>query len=197
MALSVVIFTQIIQLCTTIFLIILSSIVTKSYVDFTISAFWIYIILCVIFLPLIMVVIYRPLYRWVSLKIVYYYHQIKPLFVYLLHTPSKLFVGWFGTIIMTMGYASCFYFTLYAFTDQFSFPLICLAFITANHVGSSVPSPGGIGGVELALSGALRLIGVTSSIAVSTAVLYRVICFWIRIPIGWIAWNYCKRKGLL
>lgn len=72
---------------------------------------------------------------------------------------------------------TCFYFTLYAFTDEVSFPLSCLAFITANQVGTGIPSPGGIGGVELALSGALRLVGVSASIALSTAILYRVISF--------------------
>lgn len=59
---------------------------------------------------------------------------------------------------------TCFYFTIYVFTDEVSFPLSCLAFITANQVGTGIPSPGGIGGVELALSGALRL-SVSASIA--------------------------------
>ena len=119
------------------------------------------------------------------------------MFKWIIKNPKRLIIGWVGTLIMTLGYATCFYFVLCAFQPDNSYYLTSLAFITANQIGSSVPSPGGIGGVELALSSALSLIGVSTSVAISTALLYRVISFWIRIPIGWVALNYCQKKNLL
>lgn len=194
---ATVILTQIVQLFTTVLLIVLASFLTTSKVDFALFLKLVLVGLGVIVALAFLLLICPPLHRFVSGKVKYYYRQVKPRLVWVLANPRRLFVGWVGTVLMTMGYATCFYFVLCAFTSDVSYSLSSLTFITANQVGSSVPSPGAIGGVELALSGALRLIGVSTSIAVSTAVLYRVICFWIRIPFGWVALNYCQRKGLL
>ena len=60
-----------------------------------------------------------------------------------------------------------------------------------------VPSPGGIGPVEAALTGGLVIAGVPSSIAFSTAVLYRLFTFWGRVPIGWVALQIAQKRNIV
>jgi uncharacterized protein (TIRG00374 family) len=60
-----------------------------------------------------------------------------------------------------------------------------------------VPSPGGIGPVEAALTGGLTLARVPYSIAFSTALLYRLVTFWGRVPLGWIAMRVCQRRDVI
>ncbi len=199
MALSVaiVIFSQTIPLFTLVSLILIACIVSSSYPEFSLP--WGAIAIGVGFFVLVVLSIfaYPPFYNWFKTKLSSYYAQVKPLFTWVLKDPKRLLFGVLGSLIVTLGYATSFYFVLCAFTSNYSYASIFIAFVTANQVGSSLPSPGGIGGVELALSGALRIIGISTGIAVSTVLLYRVISFWIRIPLGWIALQYCQKKDLL
>jgi uncharacterized protein (TIRG00374 family) len=71
-------------------------------------------------------------------------------------------------------------------------------FLTGSAVGSVVPTPGGLGAVEVALSGALNAIAqVPTAYAVSAVLLFRLLTFWLPIPFGWAAMNYLQRKGAL
>lgn len=138
-----------------------------------------------------------PLRKWFALKVSPYFELALPRFMWLIKNPKKLVIGLLGNVLFTLSYALCFYFALCAFDTSFSFPLVAVAFSTAWQVGSFAPTPGAIGAMELALSGALHLIGVSTAYALSTAVLYRLISFWIRIPAGWLALHYCQKKNLL
>jgi len=62
-------------------------------------------------------------------------------------------------------------------------------------VGSIVPSPGGIGPVELALTAGLAAAGVPYGVALSTAIVYRLVTFWIPIPVGWLSLQRLQKVG--
>ncbi len=77
------------------------------------------------------------------------------------------------------------------------FPL-AVVYLTGSALGSLVPTPGGIGAVELALSGGLSTIAhVPLAYATSAVLLFRLLTFWLPIPIGWGAMNYLQRKDAL
>jgi len=58
------------------------------------------------------------------------------------------------------------------------------------QIGASLPiTPGGLGVVEGTLSVALVAYGMPASTAVAAVLLYRIISFWILVPIGWAAWG--------
>ncbi|MDR0591832.1 MAG: lysylphosphatidylglycerol synthase domain-containing protein, partial [Bifidobacteriaceae bacterium] len=65
-----------------------------------------------------------------------------------------------------------------------------LVFLIGNTAGSAAPTPGGLGGVEIALTAGLRAVGVATATAASAAVLFRAITYWARVPIGWIAFRH-------
>jgi uncharacterized membrane protein YbhN (UPF0104 family) len=49
--------------------------------------------------------------------------------------------------------------------------------------------------VEIALTAGLRAIGVATATAASAALLFRVITYWFRVPIGWVAFRYLSKRG--
>lgn len=123
--------------------------------------------------------------------------QIWPRMIWLGTHPRRILLGFAGSILMTASFVACFGFALQAF--GYTLPLITLAltYLLANSVGSAVPSPGGIGPVEAALTGGLALAGIPYSVAFSAAVLYRFFTFWGRVPLGWIALRIAGRKNII
>jgi putative heme transporter len=96
---------------------------------------------------------------------------------------------------------------------NWAFDLLCLAF-SIKAAGAHVPwwgivlawaagtggaslnlTPGGLGVVEAALTGALVAIGVPARQALTAVLLYRAISFWLAIAIGWpIYWRLRREQ---
>jgi uncharacterized membrane protein YbhN (UPF0104 family) len=122
--------------------------------------------------------------------------QIWPRVVWVLGRPKRLIFALLGAAIQFGGYVMAFWAALVSFglTDL---PIsdLALVFLVGNTAGSAAPTPGGLGGVEIALTAGLRAIGVATATAASAAVLFRVITYWARVPIGWMAFRYLSKKG--
>ena len=94
---------------------------------------------------------------------------------------------------------------------NWAFDLLCLAF-SIKAAGAQVPwwgivlawaagsggaslnlTPGGLGVVEVALTGALVALGVPSTQALTAVLVYRAITFWLAIVVGWpIYWQLSR-----
>ena len=99
---------------------------------------------------------------------------------------------------MTLGYLGAFYASLAAFGRELSLIDLALIYLVGNAAGAIVPSPGGLGPVELALIGGLTTTGnVPGAIATSVVVLFRALTFWARIPLGWLAMRKLQKTGEL
>ena len=73
-----------------------------------------------------------------------------------------------------------------------------VVYLTGSALGSIVPTPGGLGAVEIALSGGLTTIAhVPGAYALSAVLLFRLITFWLPIPIGWVALSSLQRHDAL
>lgn len=84
-----------------------------------------------------------------------------------------------------------------AFGNRLPIPQLTVTFLTANTLGSVIPTPGGLGPVEAALTGGLQVAGIPGAIALSTAMLYRLLTYWLRVPFGWVALKYLQRKNTI
>jgi uncharacterized protein (TIRG00374 family) len=71
---------------------------------------------------------------------------------------------------------------------------IGVVYLTGSALGSIIPTPGGLGAVEAALTAGLTAAGVPGGVAVSAVLLFRLITFWLPVPVGWAALNYLERK---
>ena len=72
--------------------------------------------------------------------------------------------------------------------------LVLLAYVTASLLGMIPATPGGLGFVEAGLVGTLALAGVSAGDAVVATLSYRLVSFWLPIPIGGVAYVWYRRR---
>ena len=122
--------------------------------------------------------------------------QTWPRLSQVLGQPWRLGLGLGGNLLMTVGYVGAFYASLEAFGQSVAIIDLTIAFFLGSAVGAIIPTPGGVGPVELALTAALTTtVGVPYGIAFSAVIIYRFITHFMNIPLGLVAMKYLERKG--
>lgn len=111
--------------------------------------------------------------------------------------PRRLAMGLGGNLMLTLGYGVALYASVAAVGAEIPLATATLIYVSGNAVGSIVPTPGGLGAVEAALTAGLTAAGVPGGEAFTAVILFRLITFWLPIPVGWFAWNRLQRAGAL
>ena len=110
--------------------------------------------------------------------------------------PSRIAAAVAGHLTVTMGFAGTLGAAVAAFGGSASLLLLTLVVVGSSAVAGAVPVPGGIGAAEAALTtGLVTVVGIDPATALSAALLYRLVTFWSRVPIGWIALVQLRRVG--
>jgi glycosyltransferase 2 family protein len=124
--------------------------------------------------------------------------QVIPRLLDIAQRPAKLAEGVGGALLVTFGYILCLQVSVLAVGAHAAFFAVAVVFLTGQAIGSVVPTPGGLGAIEIALSGALTTIGhVPGAFALSAVLLFRLLTFWLPIPIGYLAIKYLQRQDAL
>ncbi len=89
---------------------------------------------------------------------------------------------------VSLSYIVCLYLCMKAFGIPLGFGEAVLVYASAVIAKSAVPTPGGLGPLEIAMVSTLVSIGVGSAEAASVVVLYRLATFWFPIPFS--VWAY-------
>ena len=121
--------------------------------------------------------------------------QTWPRLSQVLGQPWRLGLGLGGNLLMTVGYIGAFYASLEAFGQPVAIVDLAIVFFLGNAVGAIIPTPGGVGPVEVALTAALTSVGVNGGIALSAVIIYRLITHFMNIPLGYFSMKYLERKG--
>ena len=79
--------------------------------------------------------------------------------------------------------------SLYAVGARARPSMVLLAYVIALGLALIPITPGGLGFVEAGLTTILVLAGVSADQAVLGTLLYRLISFWLPIPVGALAWT--------
>jgi glycosyltransferase 2 family protein len=111
--------------------------------------------------------------------------------------PAKLAQGIGGTLLLTTAYILCLAASARALGASVPLASIAVVYLTGSALGSIVPTPGGLGAVEAALSAGLTAAGLPGATAISTVLLFRTLTFWLPVPVGWGALGYLQRKQTL
>lgn len=196
-AVATVTLVQISQFLTSVILLLTVAVVTGTSLSLpTIPAalIWVVVALVAIILALLAVPQVR---RWIWAKAKPTWDQVYPQLVWVVAHPKELLIALGGNLLMNLGYIGAFATALMAFNYSLSPITITMTYLISNTLGSVVPAPGGIGPVEAALTGGLQVAGIPTAVAISTAVIFRVVTFYGRIPFGWIAMHYSQKKGLI
>lgn len=135
--------------------------------------------------------------KWVWGKLGPFWNQMYPQLLWVIGHPKELLVALGGNLITNLGFIGAFAAALAAFGHTLSPMTITITYLVSNTLGSVIPAPGGIGPVEAALTGGLQVAGIPPAIALSTAVVYRLVTFYGRIPFGWLALRLSQRKDLI
>jgi glycosyltransferase 2 family protein len=119
--------------------------------------------------------------------------QVLPRLLEIAQRPTKLAEGVGGALLLSISYIFCLATCVAAFGGSVSIAKIGFVYLTGSALGSIIPTPGGLGAVEFALTAGLTTAGVASGTALSAVLLFRLLTFWLPVPIGWLAFNYLER----
>ena len=135
--------------------------------------------------------------KWIWAKVQPTFRQVWPRLIWITSSPRRMALTTVGCLMQTGLQVAAFYCALAAFGYHLPIATITVTFLVSNTLGSMIPTPGGLGPVEAALTAGLQVAGVPGAIALSGALLYRLLTFWMRAPIGWLAMRYLQRRDVL
>ncbi|MFC4629461.1 flippase-like domain-containing protein [Promicromonospora alba] len=195
MAVATVALVQVSQFVVTVLLLVALSIFTGSGALVELPSPAVLITLAGIAVVVVATLLVPPVRRWGMGYIGPRLRQVWPRLAQMLSHPGRLALGVAGNLIMTLGYIIALWCCLAAFGQSLSLVDIALVNLVGNALGALIPTPGGLGGVEGALTAGLTAAGVPATIAFSATILYRLCTYWGRVPMGWLAMKYLERKG--
>jgi uncharacterized membrane protein YbhN (UPF0104 family) len=115
----------------------------------------------------------------------------------LVSSPVKMLVLFVGAMLLQVGYITALYCSVRALGGDVGFTTIGLIYLTVGSAASVAPTPGGVGAVEAVLLAALTGVGVAAAPALAAVFLYRLVTFWVPIPIGGLAMRWLVSRDLL
>jgi glycosyltransferase 2 family protein len=164
----------------------------------------------IILILLALAIACNGLRRYASARLRPFFAGTLPRLLDVAQNPRKLATGLGATIALSLLYSVCLWASVHGLHAEFSgngnavasiqnfgFAGAVVVFLTAQAAGNLVPTPGGIGGVEVALIGALELSGVDAAVAPAAVLLFRLITCYLRVLPGWAAFVHLQRKGML
>ena len=123
--------------------------------------------------------------------------QVLPRLLEVAQQPRKLAEGVGGEVLLSLAYIGCLAACVQAFHGSVAIASIAVVYLTGSALGSIIPTPGGLGAVEAALTAGLVAAGLHGTEAASAVLLFRLLTFWLPVPFGWAALNYLERQQAL
>lgn len=188
---------QISQVLTSILLLIGLIALTGTSVSLPTPSMTIIWVIAAVFAVLAGLLAIPKIRNWAWAKSKELWSQIRPQMLWLAGHPGDLVIALLGNLLMNVGFVGAFAASLLAFDYHLGILTVTVTFLVANSIGAVVPSPGGIGTIEAALTAGLQVAGVPPAAAVSAAVLFRLVTFYGRIPFGWLALHYIQKKNIV
>ena len=112
--------------------------------------------------------------------------------------PVKVVQLFGGALFSKLTTILAFTVSVHAFgVDGLAFATLALAFMTANTIASVAPTPGGVGAIEAALVAVLTGLGVDPAAALSIVLVFRLITYWMPVPVCWFFLGQVRRSGIV
>jgi undecaprenyl-diphosphatase len=110
--------------------------------------------------------------------------------------PVRVLAAVLTSALLTISNVWCLQFCLQATGINLPFTTTLLIFTFGVGLGTAVPTPGGLGGVEAGLVAGLVAYDVAGAPALAAVVLYRLISYWFALATGALAFVYCRQRSL-
>src|SRR5215510_8039223 len=158
---------------------------------------WVYLVIAGLVVIVLAVIAIPAGRRLLRARLAPVLGQVVPRLLAVMQQPRKLAEGIGGTLLLTAAYIFCLDACIRALGGSVPLASTAVVYLTGAALGSAVPTPGGLGAVEAALSAALTAAGLPGATSVSAVLLFRTITFWLPIPVGWGAFNYLERHDYI
>jgi glycosyltransferase 2 family protein len=158
---------------------------------------WVYIAVAAVVVVALIVLAFPGGRRLLRSRLAPALGQVIPRLLDIAQRPVKLIEGIGGALLLSFAYILCLEASVLALGGSAPFASIAVVYLTGSALGSAVPTPGGIGAVEAALSAGLTAAGLPGITAVSAVLLFRLVTFWLPVPLGWVALTYLQRRDAL
>ncbi|MHB1474677.1 MAG: lysylphosphatidylglycerol synthase transmembrane domain-containing protein [Dermatophilaceae bacterium] len=123
--------------------------------------------------------------------------RVVPRVVAIFQDPRKVVTLFSGALLLDMSFVAALTCATRAFGATPAIASVAVVYFAGAIIGSAVPTPGGLGGVEAALTAGLVAVGMNVSVAVSSVLLFRLCTYWLPIPFGWASLNYLQRVAAI
>jgi uncharacterized membrane protein YbhN (UPF0104 family)/tRNA A-37 threonylcarbamoyl transferase component Bud32 len=178
-------------------LVIFAALTGTSHLNSLRPPGWVYIALGVLVAAALVALAFPAGRRLVRSRVAPALSQVIPRLLDVAQRPAKLAEGIGGALLLTSAYILCLDASVRALGGSLPLASIAVVYLTGNAIGSVVPTPGGLGAVELALSAGLGAAGLPGTAAISAVLLFRTLTFWLPAPVGWVAMNYLIRHDAI
>ncbi len=158
---------------------------------------WVYFVLAGLVLLVLVAIAVPPGRRLLRARLVPTLGQVLPRLLDVAQSPRKLAEGVGGALLLTGAYVLCLAACVRALGGTVPIASVAVVYLTGSALGSAAPTPGGLGAVEVALSAGLTAAGLDNATALSSVLLFRLLTFWLPVPLGLIAFNYLQRRQAL
>ena len=195
MAVATVALVQLSQFVVTVLLLVVLSVSTGSGGLIDLPSTTVLLAIAGVGVAVVATLLVPAVRRWAWKKTRPTLEQVWPRLSQMLGQPTRLALGLGGNVVMTLGYVLAFDAALAAFGQSLNLIDVAVIYLVGNSVGALVPTPGGLGGVEGALIAGLTAAGIPASLAFSVTMLYRLVTYWARVPIGWLAMRRLEKTG--
>ena len=111
--------------------------------------------------------------------------------------PRRCVAGLGGALLLTVGLVGALWASVQAVGADLSLFAVLVVLLAGSALGSTVPTPGGMGGVEAAMTAGLVAAGLSLPAAMTGVVVFRALTFWLLVPAGMLAAAQLRRRGLL
>lgn len=139
-----------------------------------------------------------PARRWLAARLRPLTAEVLPRLVELLRNPGRLAVGFTGQLLVSLTLIVCLYCCARAVGREPSFASVGVVFLVGNAAGNAAPTPGGVGFVDGALVGLLKLApSMEDGGAAAAVVLFRLLTFVLPVLPGWVAFTWLQRRRAL
>ncbi len=158
---------------------------------------WAYPVLAALLILVLITIAIPPGRRLLRARLTPVLGQVLPRLLDLAQNPRKLAEGFGGALLVTVLYAACLAACVRALGGSVPIVGVAVVYLTGSAIAAAAPTPGGLGAIEVALSAGLTAAGLPGATALAAVLLFRLLTFWLPVPVGWIAFNYLDRRGAL
>ena len=168
----------------------------KSPIHFSLAGHeWVFIVVAVVLAGLGLVALTPPGRRFFHDKIWGFIRSAGVTIAEVAKSPRHVTLTLAGALCWPLTEVVAFALCVRAVGGTLPFVQVAAIYMGGNLLASAAPTPGGLGALEAALVAGLSGLGMPTGAAASAVLIFRLLTFWISIPLGWVALRIAERRG--